>query len=187
MQQENDISKDWKRNFNIAHWLMMAHQRALVVPARRHFGTQALAFPCLFALGLMGLWYVATADPGMLAYMGFWLLFLVVRRIEAVKIAGQVSSHSDGKTINLGSNEYLAKMFYEPLCVGILGGIFYWIYTENGLRPTGLPYFLLAGIVSLPFVEGVKQTLWQRRIQGMQDARIDNEMLMEDFNNQNRG
>lgn len=183
MQQENDISKDWKRNINIAFSLMTMHQRALVVPVRRHFGTQALAFPCLFALGLIMLWYVATADPRMLAYMGFWLLFLVVRRIEAVKIAGQVHSHYDGMPINLGSDERKAKMYYEPLCVGILGGIFFWIYTENGLRTTGLPSFLMAGIVSLPFVEGVKQTLWQRRIQGMRDAQLDQEMVMEEFNN----
>lgn len=182
-QGQKDLFQDFRKHFNFAYSFCTAYQRALIVPFRNKWGTQALGLPCLFAIGLMMLWYIATADPGMLAWMGFWLFCQAMRRIEAVRIAGQVHSHYDGWPVNLGSNERVAKAFYEPILVGILGGILYWAYTINGLRPTGLPYFFLGGIVALPFVESVKQTLWERRLQGMADAKLEQEMLMEDFKN----
>ncbi len=187
MQEKDDLFGKWKQNFNFTHALFTMHQRALTVPMRNNYGTQALGFPCLFALGLMVLWYVATGgDPGMMYWIGFWLLCLVKRRVEGVKLSGRIHSHYDGwpsDAMKFAGNEKTAKMVVEPVLVGILGGTVYWFYTENGWRPTGLPYFLLAGVVTLPFVESVKQTIWQRRIQGMIDAKLDQEMLMEEFQN----
>jgi len=182
-QQQDDMFKDWRRNTNFAYSLCMAYQRALLVPFRNKWGTQALGFPCLFGFGLMFLWYVATADFGLVAWMGLWLVSLVIRRAEAVKIAGQVHSHADGSPINLGTNEYLARRVYEPIGIAIIGGFLYWLYTENGMSPKGLPYFFLGGLVALPFVETVKRMVWERKIQGMNDAKLESEALMEDYKN----
>jgi hypothetical protein len=52
---------------------------------------------------------------------------------------------------------------------------------EIGRDPRGLPYFLLTGCVTLPAVEIVKQTVWNRRARMMHDARIENEQTMRDY------
>jgi hypothetical protein len=44
----------------------------------------------------------------------------------------------------------------------------------------GLPYFFMLGLVTLPFVEKVKQLVWERRIQGINDARIEQEALVRE-------
>jgi len=180
-QQEHDIRQDWKQNFNIAHSLFVMHQRAIVVTCRNRWGRQALGWPCFFALVLMLGWNACAHDNFMLLWVGFWSLCLMKRRFEALRMKNQIHSQYDGWPINLGSNERNAKLIYEPILCGILGGFLFWLYTENGLRPTGLPYFILAGTVSLPFIEAVKQTMWDRRMQAMQDAKMEQEMAVRDF------
>lgn len=174
---------DWKQNFNIAYAICLWHSRALLVPFRRYWGVQALGFPSLFALGLMILWWMATHDNWMLWWIGFWLLMQLKRRIEAVRRSGQIHSQYDGWPINLGANERFAKLWLEPLCIGILGWMLFQLYEANDLRPTGLPYFFLAGTVSLPFVELVHRTIWNRKLQSMSDARIEGRALMNEYRN----
>lgn len=180
-QQQKDLTL--KEKFNFAVSLLLMHQRAVVVTCRNKWGAQALGFSCLGALVMMFLWYLATHDPFMLLWMGLWLLCLAKRRIEAMRLSNEIHSQSDGQTINLGSNERLAKLVYEPILVGILGMIAFWFYQLQGWRPTGLPYFLLSGVFTLPFVESVKQIIWQRKVQGMLDAKREQEALMEEFQN----
>jgi hypothetical protein len=52
--------------------------------------------------------------------------------------------------------------------------------TYMGWPPYGLPSYLLAGCVSLPFVETVKQMIWERRIQSIADAKWEQEQLARD-------
>jgi hypothetical protein len=183
VQQQQQGKDDWKRNFNIAYSLFLWHSRALLVPFRRNWGAQALGFPSLFALGLMLLWWMATHDNFMLLWIGFWLLMQLKRRIEAVRLSGQVHSQYDGLPMILRSKERFAKLFLEPLLIGIIGWKLFDFYTENGWRPTGLPYFFLTGIVSLPFVELVHRTIWNRKLQSMSDARIEGKALMHEYRN----
>lgn len=185
-QQEDDIAQKFKRNFNIAYSLFSMHQRALVVTCRSKWGTQALGFPCLGAFIMMFLWYVATHDNFMLAWIGLWIVFQIKRRIEAVKLSGQIHSRYEGwpdDAMKFVKDEKTAKKIVEPVMFGILGGFLYWVYKENGLPATGLPTFLLAGLVTLPFIESVNRTMWERKLQGMNDAKIEQEALMEDFKN----
>ncbi len=135
----------------------------------------------------MVLWAAFSRDPFMWGWVGFWLLCQICRRIESVRLArsgARIHSQYDGwpfDTIRFGRTEKAAKLVVEPMLVGILGGILHWIYdTYLGMPPYGLPYFLLAGVVTLPFVELVKQTVWQRRTQSMMDARIEQEQMMRD-------
>lgn len=183
-QEELDFSEKLKRNFNIGHFLFLIHQRAIVVVCRDNWGTQALGFPCLCAFMLMMLWYVFTHDNLMLAWIGFWLLCLAKRRMESVRLAKSgavIHSRYDGWPINLGSNENRAKLIYEPVLVGILGFMAFKFYQHMGWRPTGLPYFLLLGVATLPFVEMVKQKAWERRTQSMMDARLEQQEAINDF------
>lgn len=188
-QQEHDITKSWKRNFNIAFSLCLMHQRALTVPMRNQYGVQALGTPCAFAVALMLVWHMATQDPFMLVWLGVWLLYYIKRRVEAMKLAksgAKIMSRYDGwpfDGLKFVKSEYAAKRFAEPILCGILGGILFWLYTENGLRPTGLPYFFLLGVFSLPSIEAVKKMAWDKRIEGMHDARIEQEMAVEDYRN----
>ena len=133
----------------------------------------------------MVLWAAFSRDPFMWAWIALWLLCLIRRRIEAVKLAGSgMHSHYDGwpcDAIRYVRSEKAAKLVVEPILVGILGGILFWIYGECGLRPTGLPYFLLSGVFTLPFVETVKQTIWNRRLESMNNSRLEQQAAVRDF------
>ena len=112
------------------------------------------------------------------------MLFQAKRRSESLRLVREragIHGDYDGHCINLGSDERRAKLLFEPFLVGVLGCIVFWIYSENGWSPMGLPFFLLSGVFTLPFVERVKQTMWDRRPQAMQDARAENAMFMRDF------
>ncbi len=186
-QQQNDAFGDWKRNFNIATWLCTIHQRAITIPMRRTYGQQALGTPCALAVVMMLLWSMATQDSLMWLWMALWFLCFMKRRIEANKMAKdgtRIHSQYDGwpsDAIKFGKTEKAAKMVVEPMLAGLMGGILFWVYGEQGWSPTGLPYFFLAGMFTLPMVEGVKQTIWDRRTQGMLDARIEQQQVMNDF------
>ncbi len=183
-QQGQELT--WKDKFNFAHSLCIYHQRCLVIGERTHWGTEALARPCIFAVVLMLLWFLFTADTGMLVWMGWWFLAFIARRIEAVKIAGQVHSWYDGypkAAMKFTKSEETAKRFIEPLTFLIAGLLILWLYREMGWNVKGLPAFLLAGIFTLPLVEAVKKTIQDRQVQGMQDAKIEQEALVSNFKN----
>jgi hypothetical protein len=188
-QQQHDPNDafQWKRNFNIAWWLCLIHQRGIVILLRNLWGVQALGTPCALALVVMFLWATFSRDPFMWGWLGVWVLVFLCRRWEAarlVKKGSRLHSQYDGfpvGSITLGRTEKAAKMIVEPLLIGGLGYGLYWIYGEQGWSPYGLPYFLLTGCFTLPFVELVKQTLWERRTQAMLDGRIENEAMMSDF------
>jgi len=186
-QPQNDITENWKRNFNIATWLATIHQRGIVVVCRNQWGTQALGLSCFFALLLMAAWAAFSRDIFMWGWIGFWMLCFLMRRIEALRIEGQVDSRFDGwpkDAIRYCGSESIAKLVVEPILVAILGGIAYWLYTNAGLSPRGLPAFLLTGVFTLPFVESVKQAAWKRRLRNMRDAQLENEMAVRDFHDQ---
>jgi hypothetical protein len=185
-QQYKELT--FKEKWNICFAIMLWHQRCLVLGERRFWGSEALGKPCVFAVVLMLLWFLFSHDNGMLLWLAGFLVMLIVRRIEAVKVtrSGQVTSHYDGwpKTaMKFTKSEKIAKAIVEPILVGLLGLMVLWFYQENGWRPTGLPYFLLAGVFSLPFVAMVNQTIWERQIQSMQDAKITQQALMHEYRN----
>jgi hypothetical protein len=183
-QQQNSFLDNWKRNFNFIHFVSLIHQRAIVVVCRDKWGKQALGTPCALALLMMFLWAYFTRDPFMWAWMIFWSLCFLRRRMEAIRLAGFIHSMFDGwpKEANrYRCSEKTAKRWIEPLLVGIMGGLLLWFYREQGWRPTGLPYFLLTGVFTLPFVETVKKTIWENRLQAMQDAKIEQGAAVREF------
>ena len=175
-QEQLDFFGKLKRNTNIMYFVCSIHQRAVIVPFRRYWGTQGARWPAdAFAALLIFLWYLFTADQLMLLWGGFWLLSLIYRRIEAVRMNAQIPSRYDGYPENLGSNEKLAKLVLEPALMGLFGVLALKFYEYNGWRPNGLPYFLLTSIVTLPFVESVNQMIWDKQLQAMNDAKLEQE------------
>ena len=77
-------------------------------------------------------------------------------------------------------SERTAKLIVEPIIVAIFGTILWWIYLRMGWDRHGLPAFIWTGLITLPFVERVKQAAWQRRLQGMQDARLEQQALVRE-------
>ena len=186
-QQEQDVMQNIKRNFNIAFNLCVMHQRALIVPLRNKFGVEALGTSCLFALIIMVLWVTFSRDNFMWYYTGIWLVFFAHRRVQSLMLArtGRMHSLYDGwpvDAIKFLRNENAAKLVGEPVIVRMIGYATLWFYQQQGWDPRGLPHFLLLGCFALSMVEGVKQTAWKRRMQGMANARIDQEATMRDFN-----
>ena len=189
MQQQNDPNDpfEWKRNFNVAYNILLIHQRAVVVPLRMAWGPQALGVPCALALVLMVVWAAFSRDPLLWGWIALWLTCFVSRRAETLWLwatGARLHGGYDGHpfvAIRLGRTENAAKLVVEPLLVGGLGGAAYWWYGRFHFSPYGLPYFLLAGCASLPFVELVKQTIWKRRSQATLDARLEQEASMREF------
>jgi hypothetical protein len=188
-QQQDDFMTKWKQNFNFTYSACLIHQRAIVVPLRMAWGPQALGVPCALALVVMVLWAVFSRDPLMWGWIALWLTSFVGRRAESLwlwavgaKLHGWYDGYPVG-TIVLGRTEKATKLLVEPLLAGGLGVAVYWWYDRCHFSPYGLPYFLLSGVFTLPFVEIVKQKIWEHRTQSMVDARVEQEALMNDFRN----
>jgi hypothetical protein len=189
--QQNDMTEKWKRNFRFGHALMFMIQRAITVPWRERQGMQSLRTPCALAMVLMFVWWMVSADRLMGAYLGTWVICFLWRRSETQRLIRQgerIHSDDDGRpAIALGfgrlfgCTEKTARLVVEPIIAVGLGGVLYSIYQDHGWSPAGLPYFFLAGGFALPFVELVRRAIWERRIEGMNDARIEQEAVMQEY------
>ncbi len=190
MREHDDMKvsgvENWKRNFNIAYALCVMHQRALTVPMRKNFGTEALGLPCLLALIMMVLWATFSRDYYMWCYTGVWLVFFTHRRVQSLKLAQtqRIYSQYDGWPVDwmrLIKDENKAKLIVEPFLVTIAGLVALWVYQAHGWDVRGLPYFLLGGCFTLPMIELAKQTMWKRKTRQMMDSRLEQEQVMNDF------
>jgi hypothetical protein len=185
-QQQENAQQSWKDKFNTALFLMVVHQRAIIIVTRTGFGKDAFGLTTLFTFGLMCLWAAFSKDVFMWVWVAAWVVCVIRHRISAAMLAGKgvmVHSEDDGwpqEAIWLGCTVGTAKLIVEPAVVGLLGIMLFWMYQEKGLSVYGLPYFLLAGVVTLPFIEMVRQRIWDRRLQGMQNARLEQEALMRE-------
>lgn len=179
-QQQKELTMKEKMNF--LHAVAGYHKIGLTLLTRAYPGKRFLDFPCFFSFLMMGIWYVLSADP----YMGLWILAWVsvyfVRKFEAYKVGGQVHSFYDGYPyLAKFMPEWAAKMLGEPILFGVLGFLALQYYEENEWSPYGLPFFLLAGTITIPFVTALNQLIWERQLQAADDARLEQEALMQDL------
>jgi hypothetical protein len=185
MHQQHD-PRNWSRLFGAFCALMLIHQRAIIVPMRKYCGKDFFGLPCGLALLLMSAWAFFSGDDFMWVCAGFWLVALLVRKGQTYRLLAQgtlIYSLFDGIPTDAQrycKTERTAKLFVEPILVGILGGTVLLIYRMEGLPVAGLPLFFLFGLVSLPLIELLKQTIWERRLQAMQDARIEQEAVVQE-------
>jgi hypothetical protein len=184
-QQQDDFMTRYKRNFNVAFTLCLMFQRALVVPMRNRFGVEALGTPCLLALIMLVVWSSLSQDIYLWIYTGIWLVFFVHRRAQSVRLSQTERNHSlyDGwpcDAIRVCKDEANAKLYIEPIMVGFAAAFAVWFYDQRGWNCNGLPYFLITGCSAMFFVELAQQTAWKRRSRQMDDARIENEQMMNE-------
>lgn len=173
-----------KEKVNLVYNACDVHQRAIVVPLREGMGKNFLGFRCLLAFGLMILWTALTQDSWMLYWVVIWVFCLAWRSIEANHL--EVHTHSDGWCNGLGDNQRLAKGLFEPLLVGLCGLLLRAWYLENGWNPAGLPNFLLLGVFTLSFVQRANVIMYERKIDVMNDARMEQEDIARESQNRNR-
>ena len=176
------------QRFDVAARWVWIYQRALVVPLRTGAGSDALGMSCLWAAFLILGWAFFSQDPLMVGYAIFWGLCLLIRRAEAAKLAKKgvrIHSWSDGRPKGLCKimSEKFAKRWVEPLVIFAVGCICYWYAVEEG-TPAGLAYFLMGAIFVLPCHEWICDMIWRKRVQAMVNARIDQEAMMNQYQQQ---
>jgi hypothetical protein len=184
MQQQRQDFPTKSDGFNLVLALVTAHQRALTVPFRTGYGSEALGFPGLWAFLLILMCAVFSFDPMMWIWLAFWMISLIVRRMETAKMLREgwkIHSMYDGTPTMMPSwGEKCGRWLVEPVVFVLLGLITGFISRELG-TPPGLAFFLLAGGLSLPAVEGVRRMLINKRTQAMLDSRLEQEFLMEQY------
>jgi hypothetical protein len=187
MMDKKHEEMDRKQALGVFYVACRAHQMGIIPIFRNKFGSEALG-PCLLALVLMVFWAGFTKDLIMIyVWVPFWLFVLLIRRIQGFinrRKGIRIHSHYDGfpcGTIRLGRTERIAKGVVEPLLVGFIGLAFRLWYEDHNLPTEGLPTFLLTGMFTLPFCEGIKQAVWKKKLRDIEDARIEQESLMRDY------
>lgn len=184
MKQQQQQELTYKEKLNLVVFGCVVVQRAIVIVTRRRFGLQALGKECAFAFFLILAWAAATQDVFMYAWLVIWCVCMAKRRNEATKAfqnGDSLHTWSDGVPINLGQNENLAKLWYEPICTVILGGIALWCYRENGMPVRGLPCFLFCGAMCMRVVESIRIKAQERRMMAVSDARLEQESLVKEY------
>jgi hypothetical protein len=173
-----------KGAFKLVMMFLIAHQRALTVPIRKFYGAEALGFPGVYAVVLMVGWAAASRDPLMWAWLAMWLVTLVVRRLETMKLVRQgkrLHTMHDGTPYSVlrGWDERAARFIIEPLVMFAMGLGVRFIAVDFRLPQKGLSLFLMLGIFTLPMLEMIRGQLMRKRVQAMGDARIEQEVLMD--------
>jgi hypothetical protein len=177
-QEQQDTSA--RTSFTIMFAILLALQRAFTVPLHSMWGTQALGVPCLLCLGLLFGWSALSRDPFMWVYTILWFLFFAQRRIQALWYRKNIHSWDEG-TSALCKNQPVARLIVEPGLVMVMGLIALWYYQQQEWAPHGLPYFLIGGAVVMIAVETFRKQAWLRKLEGLRDARLEQQQVMEDF------
>lgn len=182
MEQRKELT--YKEKLNFVFFACVVVHRGIVIITRKSFGLQALGKECAFALFLMIGWATFSQDVLMYGWIALWLACLAKRRIEATKLfknGAAINSYYDGLPINLGQDERMAKMYYEPILTALFGAFLYWLYEQNGWPTAGLPCFLFLGAIMIRVVESVKQKARERRLLAVSDARLEQESLLREY------
>jgi len=177
-----------KDGFNVLRLLAAAHSMTITVFIRSGFGPQLL--DKRGAYGAILLFVVAgfSGQPVMLNYLFAFLAALLIQRIKtaAAKRAG-VRLHSlyDGHPwlgMFLTRKEMFAKGAVEPvLCFAAAVAIGCFGEAHHSAALLTLAGWLFIGIASLGFDHVVYAGLQHQRLREMEDAEIENEILMQQY------
>lgn len=187
-QHHNHESNLLKRLFNIVYAVLIVYQRAIIVPMRTHYGREFF-WPCVFSLLLMCCWVAVSHDEYMRIWIGFWLLAVFARLVQTHRLLARgerIHSRFAGiptEALKYSSTERTAKQYAEPILVGLLGAAMLLFYKAVELPSLGLPYFFLLGAPVLFFAEGINHNIWDRQLQEMQNARIEQAGMVQESRN----
>jgi len=176
-QPENKIGM--RESFNLLYAAAKVHAMCFWPIIRRDFGTEALGFPAFFALVLMLLVGGLGRTPEIFAFLGFWLLMLIIQRARTFwLVRRRVVWHSRYEgypwlalCLPLIRKESRAKSLVEPVLCLLAGAALYQL-------SEGLGVFVMAGFFSLAMVDGINRELDRRRLVAMRDAEIEQKVLV---------
>jgi hypothetical protein len=183
-EQKREELATKKDAFTALMMFLRAHQLALTLPFRKYYGAEALGFPGLWAFVLIVGWAAVSRDPLMWVWLAIWLVTLVVRRVETMKLVRQgkrLHTMHDGTPYSVlrGWDERVARMVIEPVVIFVMGLGLRFIAVDFRMPLKGLSLFLMLGIFTLPTLEIIRGQLMRKRVQAMGDARIEQEVLMD--------
>jgi hypothetical protein len=182
--QSNGQNFGMKDSFNLTYALAHAHAMCITPFIRSGFGYEAFGFTSLAAMiGMLLLGGLAPA-PSMFTYLVLWLYAVVIQRgwsWQAERSGEHTHSKYQGRpTLAMGipfvKRESTAKAWVEPLICLIAGRLLYFLSPFVG-------DFVMWGSFSLAFTAQVQHRFWQARVRRLRDAQLEQEHLMQMFNN----
>lgn len=168
---------------NIVYALLSAHAMCFYPFLRASFGAEGLGFVAVFALLLQLVCIVASGDPALLYFLGAWFVALIIQRFITF------SDWFKGRRVHSEYEGY-------PVVTRIM---FPYINDERQLRTMELfgcvavavPFcatqsdslanFILSGVVTLPLKHGIETYVRHRRMQQLEDAEIEHDLLLAEW------
>jgi len=154
------------------YWVFNVHASCITPFIRKGFGSEALGFPGLFALGTLV--FCTAVDPHMLIWLGLWLVAVIVQRIITIRTrlkGAIIHSRWNGHPwlamkFPFVKREETAMQFIEPMMCFAFGALLMAWSQFMGM-------FLMAGFISLLGRGGIEQEIFNRRLTRMRDAEIE--------------
>lgn len=161
------------------YFLCSVHSRCITVFTRTGFGIEGLGIPAVCSLVLLLI--CLPGDPGMIFWLGAWFVAVIVQRIitfRMIRKGAVIHSRFAGHSLLL-KIPFLRKEKYimaiEAILCLFLGVLVMAISQFMGA-------FLALGFVSIMVQMAIDDSLRQRRIQQMQDARLEAQWYRDGMN-----
>jgi hypothetical protein len=178
-EQQNEPFSDIRSGMNLVFIVVRAHAMCLVPFLRYGVGINVPGFDGITAMILMFIVMGASADSGMLGFLGAWVVVVIFQRIRALSFYKRgVYLHSEywgwpwlGKYLSRAKTEQGAKACEPALCV-LLGLM---------LMPLSVPLglFVSLGVVSFLIIRGADAVMCQRQLTALRDLQIEQRALSE--------
>ena len=189
MQQQQDMDRmKMKDGFNLAYYFADGCATCVTPFTRTNFGPEGfgvsslcspfLIIACGSAMNAIEMWY----------YLFAWFIAVVYQRMKTF------SNRRKGLHCHRFYNGYpwLAYKFFPRVSEANAKAIEAFGCLTLGLvlmyfEIKGLGMFLIAGFLSIMFVEGIKAGLVRKRVQMMRDAQYEQQYLAEEFKRSHQG
>ncbi len=177
---EQGFNMSHKDSFNLLYVLAKAHAMCFLPFFRRNFGSEALGWPGFTAFILMLAIGSFGRIPGMLGFIGIWMVVMLCQRASTMRQLRQgVIRHSryegDVKA-KYCQNPSTIKLVLEPLACVAWGAVIEYTGTSHGLA-----MFVGLGAVSLFLVATIDRQLDKKRVEAMRDSAIEQSYLAARF------
>ncbi|MDP1795972.1 MAG: hypothetical protein Q8K78_00750 [Planctomycetaceae bacterium] len=185
-EQEPDRGS-FSDSINVLYFLTVAHSTCLTPFLRERFGAEAFGLPGVAAAVLLFTMVGITGSADLTFYGIAWFIMLVVHRVQTLQNRWKgIREHSRYAGFPAATklcfpfvrDERLLKRL-EPLLVAGIGGLLCFASPVVG-------QFVVTGAGSLAITTVLDQFAHHRRLQQLQDAELEQEVLLADWERQRR-
>ncbi len=181
-QQNGKQLSDNRVAFN-ALWMVANGGSMCLLPFLRHrMGSNAIGWNGVFALIFMWVYGDAAQCPEIIGFFCVWIFFVLVRRIESVKLARNgvvIHSRYAGDPLIMRLLPFIkrkdATAAEIALCL-LIGGL---TYTAS----PSLGGFILTAAICLLIVGAIEEQAFKNRVTAMRDAAIEQRAMAEAYRN----